>query len=288
MNGERLLQNLFLFKNYLFFGGIKMLLQNNNQIANNVYLYYIKSIQNLEASAARVASGKKLNTASDGPGDLGVADLFSQKIKINNAFVNGMTTAQNFLGTQDTALDQAVDILNEMSDLATDALDTTLTTTDRIALDSEFQALEAEFTSLSNKRFNGLSLFGASLLVRIGLDSSDTMTITAVTLQLITFVGMTLSQLTAASGALISLQSRLSSLNRFVGRSGANFNRIGRTISFTQAASRNLQNSEDQIRNADLAIETGVFTRLQVVLASSQSVLTQSNNLIQSLLQFLS
>ncbi len=53
---------------------------NNNQLAGSVYLLYLKSLQNLEKSAARVATGKRLNTAADGPGEIGVADLFAQKI----------------------------------------------------------------------------------------------------------------------------------------------------------------------------------------------------------------
>lgn len=263
-----------------------MLLLKSNQVASGIYTYYLKNIKSLEDSAARMATGKKLATLEDGSGEIGVADLFKNKIALNDTLLNGLTTAEGFLTVQGEAFDNATDIINAMVTLAGDALDTTLTTTDRQALDAEFQALENEFSSLVNRRFNGLSLFG-SMTVRTDIDTNTTIKVSMLTLNLLTFTGVTLSQLADASAALISLKSRASSLNLFKGKSGVRAAQISRTIDYVKSVSTNLQNSEDQIRNIDLAIETGKFTQEQVVLASAQSVLSQSNNLIQSLLTFL-
>jgi flagellin len=264
-----------------------MLLLRSNQISKNLYGFYLKNINNLEASARRLATGKKLTTLEDGGGEVGVADLFKHKITVNNTLLTGLTTAEGFLTVQGEALDQANEILDVMSTLAGEALDTTLTTADRISLDVEFQALESEFSSLFPRKFNAISLFGA-LTVRTQIDPNATVTVPALTLTLLTFTTMTLSQLASASAALISLKSRVSSLNIFKAKSGAAAAQIDRVIEFVQSVSTNLGNSEDAIRNLDLAVETGNFTQQQVILASAQSVLSQSNNLIQSLLTFLS
>lgn len=265
-----------------------MLFLKSNQISSNIYLFYLKSIANLEVSARRLATGEKLSQLKDGGGEIGVADLFKNKITVNDTLIKGLTTAEGYLTLQGETLDQGNEIIDRMVVLAGDALDTTLTTTDRIALDVEFQSLENEFSGLFSKRFNAVSLFGKSMTVRVDIEDGNTVTLSALTLPLITFTTMTISQLALASTTLISLQSRVSSLNYFKAKSGANAARISRTIEFVQSVSSNLKKSEDAIRNIDLAIETGVFTQQQVILASAQSVLSQSNNLIQSILTFLS
>jgi flagellin len=265
-----------------------MLLLRSNQLASSMYLYYLRNVENLEAASRRMATGERIPIAKDGGGEIGVADLFRQKIAVNDGLVSGLITSQNYLSLQGESLEQAGEILTTMSLLASDALDTTLTTADRIALDAEFQALEDEFYSLHNRRFNSLSIFNRSLTVRVGRESTDTTTLTGITLDRITFTAMTLSQLTLASAALISITDRIASLNLLRGRSGAKANMIARTLEFTRSVSVHLGYSEDAIRNIDLAIETGEFTKQQVILTSSQSVLSQVNNLIQSILQFLS
>ena len=115
-----------------------MLLLNNNQLANNIYLQYLKNVRALEESARKVASGERLATLADGPGEVGIADNFRLKIKSNDALLGGMNTAKNFLDTQGEALEDASDIIDDMVTLASSALDTTLTTSDRQALDAEF------------------------------------------------------------------------------------------------------------------------------------------------------
>ena len=202
--------------------------------------------------------------------------------------LTALTTAKGYVEVQGETLTTASEIIQDMITLSGDALNTTLNTTDRIALDAEFQALEEEFTSLMSRRFNGISLFGESLTIRVAIDTGETMTLSKLSLNLITFNGMTLSQLADASAAQISLESRASSLNLFIAKSGSKSNRIDRTTSFVESVSSNLQNTENKIRDIDLAIETGVFTQEQVILASAQSVIAQSNNLIQSILTFLS
>ena len=98
---------------------------------------------------------------------------------------------------------------------------------------------------------------------------------------------MALSQLASASSAIISLTARISSLNVFRARAGNNSNEMTRVIDFTRQFVRQLGNAENFVRNIDIALEAGNFTKQQVMLAASQSVLAQANGLVQSGLQFL-
>jgi len=259
----------------------------NNHIANQLYVPYTKNISNLAQSARRLSTGEKIPTAADGGGELGVADRWQSVIRGTEKLVAGMENAKGYLNTQDEVIRQSSDVLQRMSELAAAALDTSKNTNDRIALDGEFAALRNEFTQLTLKEYNGISLFQRSLSIRVGMTAGDTLVLSTITLNALTFTGMTLSQLASASAALISITSRISSLNIMKGRAGNNSNEVSRTIDFTRQFVRNLGQAENFVRNIDLALETGNFTKQQVILNASQSVLSQSNGLLQSALQFL-
>lgn len=259
----------------------------NNHIANQLYVPYTKSIRALEKSARMLATGEKVPTVADGGGEMGVADRWQQKIRGTEKLVAGMESTSNYLATQDELLRQGVEILERMSELAASALDATKNTNDRIALDAEFQALENEFSQIHEKKYNGISLFGRSLDVRVGIDAADSLTLSTINLGGLVFTAMTLSQLASASAALISITSRISSLNKLKAKSGNNANEIERTIDFTRQHITNLADSENSIRGVDLAVTTAQFTKDQILLSAAQSTLSQSNGLIQSAMQFL-
>lgn len=259
----------------------------NNHIANQLYVPYTKNIRNLSSSARKLATGERLPTAADGGGELGVADRWQSVIRGTDKLITGMENASGYLSTQDETLRQAMEVTQRMSELTASALDNTKNTADRLALNAEFQALENEFSQLWQKQYNQISLFGRSLSVRVGIPAGDTLVLSSISLAAITFGSMTLSQLANASATMISLTSRIGSLNVLKAQAGNNSNEISRTLDFTRQFVRNLGQSENFVRNIDLAVETGNFTKHQVVLSASQSVISQSNGILQSALQFL-
>jgi flagellin len=260
----------------------------NNPMSTALYVPYTQAIRQLEKSARQLATGEKIPTSADGGGELGVADRWQHVIRGTDKLIGGMENTSGYLATQDESIRQAGDVLQRMSELAASALDTSKNTNDRIALDAEFQALENEFSSIYQRQYNGISLFGRSIDVRTGLTTGDALTLSSVSLAALTFGSMALSQLANASSALISLTSRISSLNIYKAKSGNHQAEINRTIDFTRTHISNLGNAEDSIRNIDLAIATGEFTKDQVILAAAQSTLATANSLVQSSLTFLS
>ena len=263
----------------------------NNHIANKLYVPYTQNINNLSKSAQRLATGEKMPTVAIGGGELGVADRWSQVVRSNAKLKSGMENGMGYLATQDEVLQQATEVLQRMSELAASALDTTKNTGDRLALDAEFQALGTEMAQLAGRQYNGISLFGHVLSIRFDAISlagaRNATTLSAINLGAITFGALNLSQLTSASTALVSIKSRITSVNIFKGYAGNNANELSRVIDYSQTHSNELKNGENHIRGIDLAVETGEFTKQQVILAASQSVLAQSNGIIQSAMQFL-
>jgi len=259
----------------------------NNPIANSLYVPYTKNLDNLAQSARRLSTGEKVPTASDGPGDAGIADALKGRRDASNRLIEGMSATLGVLKVQDEVTSQAGDMIVRMIELAGAALDTTKSTADRLALDMEFVALQTEFSDLAETRYNGISIFGVSLSLRLGIVVGDTKTYSTVTLAKITFGTLTLSQLTSANTAIVSLQSRLASFNGIRARVGVNVNSLQNIIDKSRLMVNAFSDSESQIRNIDLALSTGEFTRQQVIVAASQNVLAQANGLAQSVLTFL-
>ena len=258
-----------------------------NTIGDNSYIPYLKNLSNLQSAAKRLATGEKYAAATDGSGELGVAELMSLQIKGTNSLIASMENAEGYANTQDEILGHVADIIQRMTELASAAVDPTKTTADRVALNQEYTLLDQEIEDIAeNSKYNGTRLFDTTTTVRIGMDSSDTITFSRVRLSHLSFTAMSITNTTHAQSTLSTLDVRMGSLSvlRSIARSHAS--RVERMLAITQSYSSNLAAGESAIRHIDLAKETGEFTRQQVVLSASQAVLTQANRLHQTAAQF--
>ncbi len=253
----------------------------NNTMTNQAYVPYTQSLNRLSNSTRKLATGEKLPSSVFGAGELGVAEKWERRYRSEIKLIDGMNATVGLLNSKDSVLDRGMEVLQRMSELASSALDFTKVTGDRMALDAEYQALKNEFSSLADRRHNGLSLFGNSLSVRIGLSVGDTVYLTQLTLDKLNLAGG-ISQLTLASAALGSINNMIISLNNFRALTGQSVNQLNRTIDFTRQRVTNLKNSTSFIRDIDIAVETEVFTREQMLMSAAQSVLVQANGVMQN------
>jgi flagellin len=99
---------------------------------------------------------------------------------------------------------------------------------------------------------------------------------------------------TASVGTLSSSRASISKIDLAInkvssqrGNLGALQNRLAFTISFTENAIENIQNSEASISDADIAFEISRFTRAQVLSQASTAMLAQANIIPQAALQLL-
>jgi flagellin len=264
-----------------------MIIQNNN-LANKSVIPYQKNVGNLARSAARLSTGHKFASASDGTGELGVAHGMKVKHKGTNALLAGMQNGQSVAQSQDEAMTGVEDIITRMMELASGAVDPTKGTTDRAILEAEFRALDSEVADIAaNTNYNGSLLFQTARTVRIGVETAETVTLSAVNLSNLSFNTLSVSTVTTASAAIISLQARADSLAALRVRSRGHAARLERSLSYTQDYAANLSNAESAIKDVDVAKESGEFTKAQVTVAASQAVLAQANGLTQGALQFL-
>jgi len=264
-----------------------MIIKNNNLAASS-YVNYAQNLARLSESAARLSTGEKYADQSYGAGELGIAHRFRNNVVGTNALLGGFTNADGLSKTQDAILASTEEIITRMQEMAATGVDPTKTDDDRDALEVEFRQLSAEVAAVANKAYyNGGRVFETARTVRIGMETTETMSLSAIHLSLLTFTSISMSTITTASAAIISLRSRAKSLVTLRAKVRSYSDRIGRMMNYTRDYVANLSEAESAIKNIDVAVESGEYTKRQVLVNSSQAILASANGLPQQVLRFL-
>jgi flagellin len=124
----------------------------------NYYLGY--NTDKMQESIKRLASGKKLTSPVQDPGNLAVSMKLSASL---NRLAGAMNNTQNgisFLEVQDGMLETVGKILDRMSELkGLASQDPMKSEMDKFSYNNEFKDLQLQLYSISQEQFNGVSLF---------------------------------------------------------------------------------------------------------------------------------
>ena len=124
----------------------------------NYYLGY--NADKVQESIKRLASGKRLTSPVQDPGNLAVSMKLSASL---NRLAGAMNNAQNgisFLEVQDGMLETVGKILDRMSELkGLASQDPMKSEMDRYSYNNEFKDLQIQLYAISQEQFNGVSLF---------------------------------------------------------------------------------------------------------------------------------
>jgi flagellin len=90
-----------------------------------------------------------------------------------------------------------------------------------------------------------------------------------------------------AQSALGNIDSAISAVASARADYGSYQNRLEATISSLQVTSQNFSAAESRIRDADVAYETSIFTKNQILVQSGIAILAQANALPQQALALL-
>src|SRR5882724_1661864 len=138
----------------------------------------------LATSLQQLSSGMRINTAADDAAGFAITQSMTSQINgINQAARNandGVSLAQTASG----ALQEVVNDLQTMRDLAVQSLNATNSTTDRADLDAQFQQLKADINSVASQtQFNGVNVLdgtfqGASF--QVGANAGQTIDVSSI------------------------------------------------------------------------------------------------------------
>jgi len=243
----------------------------------------------LQRSFNRLSSGFRINTAADDAAGLAISEGMKSQIRSYVVAERNANDAISMTQTGEGALSNVQDIVVRMRELATQAANGSYTSTDRSYMDTEYQALKQELNRLQGAaKFNGKQLLQATATVitfQIGLNAvtSDQLAVTfggfAMTALLAT--SNTLAGATAGSAlaALGTIDTAMGQISTQRAKYGAAMNRLEVVTSSIQTMRLNISAANSRIRDVDIAEESSLLARNQVLTQAGVSVLAQANQI---------
>jgi flagellin len=287
---------------------------------NTTSLYAQRQLGNsgnsLDTSFERLASGKRINSASDDAAGLQISNrLTSQTNGLNQAMRNandGISLAQ----TAEGAMDETTNMLQRMRTLAIQSSNGSNTDDDRLALQQEIVALTTEVDRIADTTtFGGQNLLDGSYssgVFQVGADAQQTISFSLASAGVNNSVdvsalgGFSVEGLSSAAGTTVvsaatasissvanaqsmieMLGSMISAVDTKRAELGAVQNRFSSTISNLGNIKENVEGAKSRISDADFAQETATLTSNQILQQASTTILSQANQRPQTALSLL-
>jgi len=268
------------------------LVVNSNISSLNAQRSLNRSTNELGTNYQRLSSGKRINSARDDAAGLQISSRLTAQINgLNQASRNandGISLAQ----TAEGALDEYTNALHRMRTLAVQSSNGSNNTSDRRALNAEFQELSVELTRIANDtEFGGVKLLIGSYQEAFQIGANKGQLITITISKSLSAGGVSVSQgvstFTKAQSVIAKIDTALSTVNGVRADLGAKQNRFASVIRSNDNTAENVSASRSRIEDTDFAAETASLARSTVLQQASSSMLAQANQQPQIALSLL-
>jgi flagellin len=281
-----------------------------------------KNERAMSQAMERLSTGQRINSAADDAAGLAISSKMTSQINGLNQAVRNANDGISMVQTAEGALIEIDNMLQRMRELGVQAASDTNTTSDRTALNAEFEALREEITRIAvNTQFNGAAVFGqaadSTKAFQVGANASQTISVTfgnfnagaeAGAAGLAENTDSTASSkflaldvngsdadivdhdlLTAsnAANAIYVTDSAIAAVATERASYGAAISRLEYAADNLANVSQNASASRSRILDADYAAETTELARTQIIQQAGTAMLSQANQQAQSVLALL-
>ncbi len=284
---------------------------NHNMMAMNATRNLNDAYSRLAVSTRRLSSGLRIGTAADDAAGLAIREIMRAEIAGMNQGVRNANDAISMIQTADGALGIVDENLISMKELAEQAATGTYNSTQRLMIDSEYQAMASEITRIANATdFNGVPLLNGNLSgignhdgsgltptgemkIHFGTSNDSAEDYYYINMGNATASALGLGNASAlddghnvstqenAQRALNAINAAIVSKDNIRASLGALQNRLENTVSNLQIQAENLQAAESRISDVDVASEMTEFVRNQIMTQAAVAMLSQANSLPQ-------
>lgn len=248
------------------------------------------SLRQQDSTLARLASGSRINRASDDAAGLAVSEALGNRVSVADQAYRNIEDASSALSIADGALSQIQSISGRLQELSMQSANGTYSADQRGAMKSEFDALTQEIQRItSTTEFNGKKLLdGTSISVQVGSDSSASSSLQVGGVNISAAVqnlsNLNIGSQAGAQTALGTLQSFSSSLAtqraEFIGSAQSRLDSVA-----VQTHSQGLayREAQSRIRDANVAEDTSQLVRGNIANQVGVSLLAQAGNVTSGL-----
>lgn len=244
----------------------------------------------------RISTGLKVQGAKDNASVWGIAQAQRADLGALSAVKMSLDRAQSIADVAMTAGETVSDLMLQMKEKVTAAMDPSLDTVARTALDSDFKALLRQITQVVNDaEFDGANMLdgslGASIRFLANADANSYITLSGKNMSLggaIVTMAATASITTAtlATSIQAALTASISNVNQALGDLGAQSRQVEAHNTFVSKLSDVLNTGIGNLVDADLAKESARLQALQVqqqLGAQALSIANQQPQIVLSL-----
>ncbi len=294
---------------------------NHNLMAMNAARNLGSSYDRLATSTRRLSSGLRVGTAADDAAGLAIRELMRSDISTLHQGIRNANDAISMIQTADGALQVIDEKLIRMKELAEQAATGTYNSDQRLMIESEYQAMASEITRIANATdFNGVKLLDGTLsgseashdgsglmttgamkihfgtgnssaedyyFINIGNSTASALGLGNASDTNVDDAGFSISTQQGAQEALDAIQEAIISKDKIRAKLGAIQNRLENTITNLSIQAENLQASESQISDVDVATEMTEFVRNQILTQGAVAMLAQANSLPRLAMQLI-
>ncbi len=255
----------------------------------------------LAASIGRLSSGQRINQASDDAAGLGISEGLKSDLRSLGQAQRNANDGVSMSQVAEGSMNEMQGIVTRMRELSVQAANSTLGTTERGYIQTEFKELRGEINRISAvTEFNGQKLVDGSastgLSFQIGKDATAndrlSLSITKLTTSTLGSTSLriasaTLSTVTGARAAMGAFDKAIDQLSGARAKVGSVQNRMQVAISYLGVVQENLSAANSRIRDVDVATESAQLTKAQILSQAGLAVLGQANQLPNAALSLL-
>jgi flagellin len=258
---------------------------NTNVMSLNSQRQLNKSQGSLSNALQRLSSGLRINSAMDDAAGLAVTMKMDAQLRGMTVAVRNASDGISFSQNADTALETVGTQLQRMRELATQALNGTLSSSELEKINVEYAALQTEATRIQEAaKLNGQAVLDRSISFQIGADFGQSLTASFTS---VAISGTAVSSVSAAGDALKQIDEWLGSVATTRADIGGIQSRLTYTVEYLQGAVENQAAAKSRILDADFAAETAALTRAQILQQSGVAMVSQANSVPQNVLSLL-
>ena len=156
---------------------------NTNVAASITANALTKNERAMSQAMERLSTGQRINSASDDAAGLAISSRMTSQINGLNMAVRNANDAISMVSTADGAYIEATAMMQRMRELAVQSASGTMSSTDRTALNTEYQALNDQILEIAgNTQWNGTNILDdtvgttGSVDFHVGANASQTVT----------------------------------------------------------------------------------------------------------------
>lgn len=245
----------------------------------------------LGESLSRLSSGMRINQAADDAAGLAISEKLKSQIRSMAQAERNANDGVSLLQVAEGAMSEISGMLSRMRELAVQAGNDTVGSTERSFIQNEIDDLRDEIDRIAEVTdFNGTKLIdgsATSLTFQVGVHNTtnDRLTLSVQDMhasQIGSGAGSQLSDvnvntITGAQNALTILDDAISDVSAGRAEIGAYENRMQVTIQNLATARENLAAANSRIRDVDVAAESAELTKQNILMQAGVSVLAQAN-----------